>query len=164
MVRLDAQVGVGIARVRFGDDKTFDDHRFLLVVVCGGRGLVKVRLREIVTERAQNRGEREDKDPARFWRAPPDDDAEQRHTHSNAKCNCRHRDARRKPNADEPDNSEGDEGRCHASILSPIGANSNTPEWAECDDRPRAWGQGGSPSAGQQNKRQLFEWTAVQSQ
>ena len=70
LVRLDAQVGVRVAHVRLADDDAFDDHRFLLIVVRGKRGLIKVRLREVVAERAQNRGECEDENPARLGRAP----------------------------------------------------------------------------------------------
>jgi hypothetical protein len=83
-------VGIG-----FANDNTFDDHRLGLIVVRGERGLVKVWLREVVAERAQQRGEREDKHLARPGRAPPEDDAQNRQ----AERDCGRRNARREPNA-----------------------------------------------------------------
>ena len=57
-VRLDAQVGVRVARVRLCDDDAFDDDRLGLIIIRGKCALIKVWLRGIVAERAQNRGQR----------------------------------------------------------------------------------------------------------
>ena len=70
LVRLDAQVGVLVTRIRFGDDDAFHDHGLGLVVIGGKRGLIKVKLREVEAECAQNRREGEDENPARLGRAP----------------------------------------------------------------------------------------------
>ena len=56
MVRLDAQIRVRVTRVRLTDDETLDHHWLLLIVVRGECSLVKVRLREVVAKRAQQRG------------------------------------------------------------------------------------------------------------
>jgi len=53
--RFDAQVGVRIARVWLTDDEALDNHRLLLIVVRGQRGLVKVWLNKVVAERTKNR-------------------------------------------------------------------------------------------------------------
>ena len=97
MVGLDAQVGVRIARVRLSDDDTFDDNRLYLIVVRGKRGRVKARLREIVSECAQHRGEREDKHPTRLGRAPGKDDAHNGDDCRNAERKRGQRDASQMP-------------------------------------------------------------------
>ncbi len=84
MVRLDAQVGIGITRVRLADDHTLDDHEFLLIVVCGKRGLVLVRLREIVTERAEHHSKWESRSPTELGQSPRQDDADDNDTCRNA--------------------------------------------------------------------------------
>ena len=94
---LDAQVGVGVTHVRLAEDNALNHHGLLLIVVRRQCGLVKVRLREVVAKRAQHRGEREDKHPARPGRAPGKDDAHNGDTCRNAErkhgqrdtCTCK---------------------------------------------------------------------------
>ena len=50
-IRLDAQIRVRIARVWLSGNDAFNDDGLLLVVVCGKRHLIQVRLREVVAER-----------------------------------------------------------------------------------------------------------------
>jgi hypothetical protein len=121
MVRLDAQVGVGVARVRLGDDDAFNGNSLLLVVVCGKRSRVKARLREVVTERTQNCGERENENPTRPGRTPGEDGAHNGDDGRNAERKRRQYYARSNPDADEPGDGEGNERRCHAVILSLFG-------------------------------------------
>ena len=79
-----------------------------------------MRLREVVSECAKNRGKSEDKHPPRPGRAPSKDDACDGHAGRDAKRDGRQRDVRREPDADEPSQCEQDERRCHAVILSPF--------------------------------------------
>jgi len=109
LVSFDAQVGVGITRVRLSDDDAFNNRWLGLIVVRGKRRPIKARLREVVAKRAKNRREHEDKEPSRFGRAPPEDDAEKRRTRRQAERDGRQRDARCNPNADESGEREGDE-------------------------------------------------------
>ncbi len=128
MVRLDAQVGVRVARVRLTDDDAFDDHQLLLVVrgARGERGLVKVWLREIVSKCAQHRRKHEDKHPARPGRAPGKDDAHSGDECRNAEREGGQRKARREPEAEEPYECDRDEGHCHVTILSHFHYDENT--------------------------------------
>ncbi len=59
MVRLDAKIGVCVARVWLAHDDTFNRYRFLLIVVRSECGLVKMRLSQVVAECAKNRSEGE---------------------------------------------------------------------------------------------------------
>jgi hypothetical protein len=117
MVHLDAQVGVCIARIWFTDNNTVNNHRFLLIVVRGKRLLIKMRLREVVTERAQNRGEDKDKSPARLGHTPGEDDTHNGDTGRNAECKRGQRNASCKPDADEPGHREGDGGHCRSLAI-----------------------------------------------
>ncbi len=124
MVRLYARISVLAAHVWLNDDKALNNHRLLLIVRGARcqRGLIKVRLREVEAECAENGGESEDEKPARLGRAPREDGANNSHARRNAECKRGQREARGQPDADEPGECEGNEGRCHTLILSPLGA------------------------------------------
>ncbi len=121
LVGLDTQVRIRVARVRLTDDDAFDDHRLGLIIVSGKGCLVQVRLYRVVAQCTQSCGEREDKNPPRRGRAPPEDNAEKRHARDKTQSEIGQRDTRYEPDANEPGKREGDEWHCHTVILSPFG-------------------------------------------